>query len=138
MRLPNALLPKKSLQEYLAQYAAEHTQRGTKLTHMVGIPMIVASLPAAVVAPPLGAALFTGGWALQFIGHAVYEKQKPSFFADPFYLLVGPVWVAAEWLELFGLPVPELLKVAAPDLQATANDPPRPVQTDGSEAAAHA
>jgi uncharacterized membrane protein YGL010W len=77
---------------------------------MVGIPMIVASLPLAVVNPPLAGGLFVGGWALQFIGHAVFEKTKPSFFADPYYLLVGPVWVTAEWLELFGLPVPSILK----------------------------
>ena len=48
----------------LEQYATEHTKLGTKLTHMVGIPMIVASIPTAVVNPPLAAGLFAGGWAL--------------------------------------------------------------------------
>jgi uncharacterized membrane protein YGL010W len=104
------LLPQKSLREYLTTYQQEHTKLGTKLTHMVGIPMIVASLPTAVVNPPLAGGLFTAGWALQLIGHKVFEGNKPSFLSDPYYLLVGPVWVTAEWLELLRLPVPSFLK----------------------------
>jgi uncharacterized membrane protein YGL010W len=107
MKIPAALLPKKSLDEYMIQYAQEHTQLGTKLTHMVGIPMIVASIPTAVVSPPAAGALFAGGWALQLAGHYFFEKQKPSFLSDPYYLFVGPVWVAVEWAHLFGMPVPE-------------------------------
>jgi uncharacterized membrane protein YGL010W len=109
MKLP---LPQHSLREYLAQYQSEHTKLGTKLTHMVGIPMIVASVPTAFVNPPVAGGLFVGGWALQFIGHHYFEKNKPAFFSDPYYLLVGPVWVAAEWLDLLGLPVPEALTPA--------------------------
>jgi uncharacterized membrane protein YGL010W len=104
------LLPRHSLREYLTQYQQEHTKLGTKLTHMVGIPMIVASLPTALVSPPLAGGLFVGGWALQIAGHAIFEKNKPSFLSDPYYLLVGPAWVTAEWLELFGLPVPGILQ----------------------------
>jgi uncharacterized membrane protein YGL010W len=100
------LLPQKSLREYLGQYASEHTKLGTKLTHMVGIPMIVASIPTALVNPPLAGGLFAGGWALQFIGHALFEKQKPSFFADPYYLLIGPLWVAIEAGQMVGLATP--------------------------------
>lgn len=97
---------RKSLREYLDQYAAEHQHLGTRLTHFVGIPMIVASLPLLPLNPPVGAALFVGGWTLQFIGHALFEKQKPSFFSDPFYLLIGPIWVAIEMAQLFGIRIP--------------------------------
>jgi uncharacterized membrane protein YGL010W len=109
MRLP---LPRHSLREYVAQYQQGHTKLGTKLTHMVGIPMIVASFPTALVSPPIAGGLFVGGWALQIAGHTLFEKNKPAFFGDPYYLLVGPVWVAVEWLELFGLPVPDAFKPA--------------------------
>jgi len=81
---------------------------------MVGIPMIVASIPTTLVNPILGGGLFTTGWALQFMGHYVFEGNKPAFYGDPYYLLVGPAWVAAEWLELLRLPVPEALTPAAP------------------------
>ncbi len=95
--------PKKSLRGYLEQYESEHTKLGTKVTHMIGIPMIVGSIPVAFVAPPVGGAMFVGGWVLQFVGHSVFEKQKPSFFTDPYYLLIGPVWVAIEAGQMAGL-----------------------------------
>lgn len=116
--------PRKSLRGYLEQYASEHTQLGTKLTHFVGIPLIVGSLPTVFVNPPLAAGMFTGGWALQFIGHAVFEKKKPSFFADPYYLLVGPLWVAIEAGQLVGIVPDPLFKdeVAPPPATNGARD----------------
>jgi uncharacterized membrane protein YGL010W len=40
-------------------------------------------------------ALFFGGWALQFVGHA-FEGKKPAFVDDLVGLLVGPLFVVAE------------------------------------------
>ncbi len=97
---------RKTLREYLDQYAAEHTKLGTRITHMIGIPMIVASLPILPFNPLLGGGLFVGGWIFQFAGHALFEHQRPSFFADPLYLLVGPIWVAIELAQLVGIEVP--------------------------------
>jgi uncharacterized membrane protein YGL010W len=127
MKLP---LPRQTLREYLARYHHEHTQLGTRVTHMVGIPMIVASLPAAVVHPPLAGGLFAGGWALQLLGHKLFEKNKPAFLSDPYYLLVGPVWVAAEWMQLLGFALPDVFRSnsdleASPD--ATSGAPGEPV-----------
>ena len=110
----NFPLPKHSLREYIAIYQKEHTTFGNKLTHMVGIPMIVASLPTSLVNPIAGGSMFVAGWALQYVGHYVFEKNRPSFYSDAYYLLVGPAWVAAEWLDLLGLPVPEMLTAAPP------------------------
>jgi uncharacterized membrane protein YGL010W len=104
--------PTRTLREYMALYAKEHTKLGTKLTHMVGIPMIVAAIPTAFVSPRLAGGLFVGGWALQYAGHYVFEGNRPAFYGDPYYLLVGPLWVAAEWMQLLGLPVPEPLRPA--------------------------
>jgi uncharacterized membrane protein YGL010W len=41
----------------------------------------------------VGLALFAGGWALQFLGHAVYEKRSPAFLKNLLHLLVGPAWL---------------------------------------------
>ena len=109
MKLPR---PRHTLREYMAQYEREHTHLGTKLTHMVGIPLIVAAFPTALVNPPVAGGMFVGGWALQYVGHFMFEKNKPAFYSDPYYLLVGPVWVAAEWMRLFGVPLPEVLQAA--------------------------
>jgi len=115
MRFP---VPQRSLREYIAVYEREHTKLGTKLTHMVGIPMIVASIPTAPFNPIAAGGLFVGGWALQYVGHYVFEKNRPAFYADPYYLLVGPVWVAAEWMHLLHLPVPEALRGEAAGAEA--------------------
>lgn len=96
----------KSLREYLDEYGEGHRQLGTRLTHMVGIPMIVASLPILPLNPLVGGGLFVGGWALQFVGHYVFEKNDPKFFGDPINLLIGVVWAAKEWAALFGLELP--------------------------------
>jgi uncharacterized membrane protein YGL010W len=116
------LRPRKSLRGYLAEYEREHTQLGTKITHMIGIPMIVASIPTAFVSPPAAGVLFVGGWAFQLVGHYVFEKNNPSFLHDGYYLLVGPIWVALEVAQLLGLPIPEAL---TPEREAA-------LRTDGS------
>jgi uncharacterized membrane protein YGL010W len=108
-------LMKKSLEEYMREYGESHRQLGTRLTHMFGIPMIVASLPLIPLAPPVGVGLFAGGWTLQFIGHYVFEKNDPKFFGDPVNLGIGVLWAAVEWAKLAGikLPIPGTEEVAA-------------------------
>jgi uncharacterized membrane protein YGL010W len=95
----------KDLIEYLKQYREAHRHPGTRLTHMVGIPMIAVSLPLALLNPLMGGGLFVGGWVLQFIGHYVFEHNNPQFFGDPVHLLIGVIWAALEWGELVGLHV---------------------------------
>jgi len=89
---------KRTLDEYMEIYQQEHSRPLTRLTHFVGIPMIVASLPLFLSKPRAAAALFVGGWALQLLGHRI-EGNRPAFMGDPFYLLVGPLWVAREVYE---------------------------------------
>ena len=69
---------RKTLQEYLADYEKDHQSPGIRMTHMVGIPMIVASLPLFPFNPLVGGGLFVGGWLLQFLGHWVFEGNNPS------------------------------------------------------------
>jgi uncharacterized membrane protein YGL010W len=99
------MAPKKSLVQYLEDYRREHSQLGTKITHMIGIPMILASLPIVPVNPVVGVGLFAGGWALQFVGHYVFEKNDPAFFGDAWNLYIGAIWAALEWAHLFGLDI---------------------------------
>ena len=47
-----------------------------------------------------GLGFFSFGWVMQFIGHC-YEGRKPAFVDDLVGLLVGPMFVVAEFL--FGL-----------------------------------
>lgn len=74
----------------LADYRAYHSHPLNEATHLVGIPMILASLPCMIV-PPVGLGLFATGWAFQFAGHAI-QGNPPKFFSDKRNLLVGVVW----------------------------------------------
>lgn len=37
--------------------------------------------------------LFLLGWAIQLVGHKVYEKNNPAFFKTIEHLLIGPLWI---------------------------------------------
>jgi len=36
--------------------------------------------------------IFIAAWVVQFIGHEI-EGQKPSFFKDVQFLMIGPIWL---------------------------------------------
>lgn len=91
------MLGNKTNAEWVAEYAQSHTHPINRLCHTFGIPMIASSVVLAV--PSLfvpgmwtvPVALFTIGWALQFIGHA-FEGKPPEFFKDWRFLFVGLRW----------------------------------------------
>lgn len=96
-------------QASLAFYRDTH-QHGTNRTlHLIGIPMIVggaaglfASKPLSPVTGPIwmaSLAAFTGGWVLNLVGHAVYEKRAPAFSDDGLSFIAGPVWDLQELLK---------------------------------------
>lgn len=46
--------------------------------------------------------LFVVGWVIQFVGHKI-EGQKPSFFEDLQFLLIGPVWLLSDVYRRLGI-----------------------------------
>jgi uncharacterized membrane protein YGL010W len=87
---------------FVEEYKAKHRHPLNRLTHSVGIPAIVVSLPLFFFNWRWALALFVGGWVLQFVGHLI-EGNQPAFFRNPVYLLVGPLWLARRALGAFGL-----------------------------------
>jgi uncharacterized membrane protein YGL010W len=88
-----------------AASAAWYLTRG-KLVLGLAVSLVNAALMALAI--PLadgstgswlgwGVGIFVVGWVLQFIGH-YYEGRKPAFVDDLVGLLVGPMFVVAEWL----------------------------------------
>lgn len=51
----------------------------------------------------IAAGLFVAGWIFQLVGHSVFEKRKPAFFDDLAQLFIGPMFIVAKILVLFGL-----------------------------------
>ena len=46
-------------------------------------------------------AVFALGWVLQFIGH-YFEGKKPAFVDDLMGLVIGPLFIVAEWVFIAG------------------------------------
>jgi uncharacterized membrane protein YGL010W len=86
-----------SLDEWIARYEQGHRHPVNRACHLVGIPMIAASMALALLALfvrgvwPVAIGLFVLGWVLQFVGHA-FERKPPEFFKDWRFLLVGLRW----------------------------------------------
>jgi uncharacterized membrane protein YGL010W len=92
-------------QDFLANYKAKHQHPLNRLTHSIGIPMIVLSLPLFLFNWRWALGMFVVGWILQFIGHAI-EGNQPAFFNNPVYLLIGPLWILRRAAAAIGLAKP--------------------------------
>ena len=106
--VPTAGLPRASwwmIAGALAFYARLSTPLAAGMA-MLALPSVVAldaglaTLGAAAL-PVLGA-IFAIAWAAQFVGHAL-EGEKPSFFEDLQFLLIGPLWLLADAYGRLGL-----------------------------------
>jgi uncharacterized membrane protein YGL010W len=77
--------------EMLEKYRQDHQHPVNRGTHLIGIPMIIISLPLFFFHWKWALGLFVAGWMFQFIGHA-FEGKKPTFFSNPLYLIIGPYY----------------------------------------------
>ena len=96
-------------QDFLGNYKAKHRHPLNRLTHSVGIPMIVVSLPLFLFDWRWALALFVIGWILQFVGHAI-EGNQPACFRNPVCLLVGPVWLLRRAVSVVRFDKPKVSK----------------------------
>ena len=103
---------KTTFHDYMRQYAEDHQNPINKACHMIGIPLIVGSLPVIPFSPPVGLGMFGTGWTFQFVGH-FFEGKKPAFLDDLRGLLDGPLFLVAEIAFKLGL---------SPELRAEVED----------------
>ena len=87
---------------FMETYKAKHRHPLNRLTHNIGIPLIVVALPLFFFNWRWALALFATGWIFQFVGHAI-EGNQPAFFRNPVYLLVGPLWLVRRAVGALGL-----------------------------------
>ena len=83
-------------------YKSKHRHPLNRLSHTIGIPMIVVALPLFFFSWRWALGLFVTGWIFQVIGHVI-EGSQPAFFSNPLYLLVGPWWLVRRAAEALGL-----------------------------------
>jgi uncharacterized membrane protein YGL010W len=87
---------------FVDNYKARHRHPLNRLSHSIGIPMIVVSLPLFFLSWRWALAMLLVGWVFQVVGHAI-EGNQPAFFSNPLYLLVGPWWLLLRAAEAVGL-----------------------------------
>lgn len=89
--------------EWITNYHHDHQHPINRKIHEVGVPVILASLPIFLFNKKLGAAMFIGGWAVQFLGHAI-EGKAPTVTKDPLgAIFSGPVYFLDKWMVAAGL-----------------------------------
>jgi len=78
------------------EYAIAHQSLGCRLHHMVGIPMLIASLPIMLLSPLAGQIFFVGGLVHQIAGHLIYEGNFPAIInsGNP----LKTMWVAIKFV----------------------------------------
>jgi uncharacterized membrane protein YGL010W len=91
------------LTDEFAHYLQEHQHPWNRATHMVGIPIIV--LTPLIALALLDWRWLVGGqvvgWAFQLLGHR-FEGNRPALVKRPISVLMGPLMVGVEYLELVG------------------------------------
>lgn len=96
-------------QASLAFYRDTHRNDTNRTLHLIGIPLILggaAGLFASKPLSPVTGALWTAslgafatGWALNLVGHRIFEKRAPAFSDDGLSFIAGPVWDFQEMLK---------------------------------------
>ena len=91
----------------------------------IGLAIVVTSIPlllmAAAIADHVSLAwmwtisigLFVLGWALQIVGHEMFEHKRPSLLDNPLHTLIGPMYLFARLFIALGF---------RPDLAAIVGD----------------
>jgi uncharacterized membrane protein YGL010W len=95
--------PMDRLAEERVKYEQRHTTTGCKITHMIGVPLIVLSVPMLLFSRKKALAMFGIGWTLQFSGHMLFEKNSPVFVEDPFNpytYLTAVLFMRDEWVRV--------------------------------------
>jgi hypothetical protein len=89
-----------SFRDFYPFYLGEHANRISRRLHVIGTCAALAQwVAAALLGLPL--LLVSGlltGYALAWIGHFVFEKNRPATFRHPLYSLLGDFVMARDVL----------------------------------------
>ncbi|MEZ4321497.1 MAG: Mpo1-like protein [Myxococcota bacterium] len=77
---------------------------GMAVVSSVSLGIVMAIANAGLPLATISAAVFFVAWLAQFVGHRI-EGEKPSFFEDLQFLLVGPAWLLQFVYRKVGIPV---------------------------------
>jgi hypothetical protein len=89
-----------TFEEFWPYYLEQHAQPGTRALHLVGTAAAIALLALAVAfgVPMLAIAGVVTGYACAWIGHAIFEGNRPATFTNPLWSFVADLRMLAMWM----------------------------------------
>ena len=83
-----------SFAEFYPFYLSEHSNRTCRQLHFVGSSLVLSTIVLAIVTGSAAWLLAAPvcGYGFAWIGHFVFEKNKPASFKQPLYSFMGD-WV---------------------------------------------
>jgi hypothetical protein len=89
-----------SFREFYPYYLGEHSDRTCRRLHFVGTSFGLAQAGAAVLLrePLLGLSALVTAYGCAWVGHYVFEKNRPATFRHPLYSLVGDFAMLRDFL----------------------------------------
>lgn len=84
----------RSFAEFYPFYLSEHSNRTCRRLHFIGssLALVCLVLWAATGEPGFLAGALLSGYGLAWVGHFVFEKNRPASFRRPLYSFMGD-WV---------------------------------------------
>lgn len=92
-----------SFKEFYPYYLQEHADKRCRLLHYIGSTLVLLVLGYALLSQHYEwlLALPAIGYGFAWLGHFIFEKNKPATFKHPLYSLLGD-WVMYKdaWIKL--------------------------------------
>ena len=88
----------RNFEEFYPFYLGEHADRTSRRLHVIGTSAAVLQILAAIVLrePMLCLTAIVSGYGFAWVGHYVFEKNRPATFKHPLYSLRGDFRMARE------------------------------------------
>ncbi|MGA0734760.1 MAG: Mpo1-like protein [Steroidobacteraceae bacterium] len=88
----------RNFEEFYPFYLGEHADRTSRRLHVIGTSAAVLQILAAIVLrePMLCLTALLSGYGFAWVGHYVFEKNRPATFKHPLYSLRGDFRMARE------------------------------------------
>ena len=88
----------RNFEEFYPFYLGEHADRTSRRLHVIGTSAAVLQILAAIVLrePMLCLTALVSGYGFAWVGHYVFEKNRPATFKHPLYSLRGDFRIARD------------------------------------------
>ncbi|MBL0163305.1 MAG: DUF962 domain-containing protein [Xanthomonadales bacterium] len=80
-----------TFREFYRFYLSEHANRACRLLHFIGSSLVIGVVVAAILQRDLRWLLLAplAGYGFAWIGHFVFERNRPASFKQPLYSFIG-------------------------------------------------